>query len=90
MSQTPPSFHLRLPADLKGQLEAAAQGRGKSLTKEIVERLERSMEPDPSMQLADSLRPFMDNLSDSQRQDAVEMAARLIELILTAKKPRKR
>lgn len=90
MSQSPPSFHLRLPPDLKGQLEAEALNRGKSLTREIVDRLERSLEPDDAMRLADSLRPFMDNLSDAQRRDAVEMGARLIDLVLLAKKPRKR
>lgn len=79
-----------MPADLKSRLEAESLSRGKSLTKEIVDRLERSLEPDEAMRLADSLRPFMDNLTGKQRQDAVEMAARLIELVLTATKPRKR
>jgi hypothetical protein len=79
-----------MPAELKGQLEASAANRGKSLTKEIVDRLERSLAPDASMQLADTLRPFLDNLSERQRRDAVESAARLIELILETKKPRKR
>jgi len=90
MSQSPPSFHLRLPADLKSQLEVSAQSRGKSLTREMIDRLERTFEPDAAMQLADSLRPFLDKLDDEQRRDAVEMGARLLDLALLVRKPRKR
>ena len=90
MSQSPPSFHLRLPADLKSQLEVSAQSRGKSLTREMIDRLERTFEPDAAMQLADSLRPFLDKLNDEQRRDAVEMGARLLDLALLVRKPRKR
>lgn len=40
MKPTDPQFKLRLPTDLKGRLEAAAAASGKSLSAEIVARLE--------------------------------------------------
>jgi len=40
MKQTDPQFKLRLPPELKAELETAAEAGGKTLTGEIVDRLE--------------------------------------------------
>lgn len=90
MSQTPPSFHIRLPQDLKGKLETAAKSSGNSLNREMVDRLERTFDPDSAMELADTLRPFLDKLTDDQRREAIEAASRILSLSLLVKTPRKR
>lgn len=42
MSREDPQMKIRLPADLKDQIEAAAKGTGRSMNAEIVARLEAS------------------------------------------------
>ncbi|MDH1337415.1 Arc family DNA-binding protein [Comamonas thiooxydans] len=42
MKQTDPQYKLRLPQDLKDQIEAAAKEAGRSMNAEIVARLEGS------------------------------------------------
>ncbi|TIW09550.1 MAG: Arc family DNA-binding protein [Mesorhizobium sp.] len=81
----PPSFHLRLPTELKAKLQAA-RGRN-SLNQEIVDRLERSLDPDPAMQVADVLRPLLASLDESAR---TEMARLLCEMLaVIAKRPKR-
>lgn len=81
----PPSFHLRLPKELKAKLQAA-RGRN-SLNQEIVERLERSLDPDPAMQVAAVLRPLLASLDESAR---IEMARLLSEMMTVIAKSPKR
>lgn len=45
MSRTDPQFNLRIPAELKAQVEEAAKENKRSATAEIVARLEESFEP---------------------------------------------
>lgn len=52
MKQTDPQFKLRLPANLKERLDQAAGEHEKTLTAEIVARLEKSF--DPSMPIQDA------------------------------------
>lgn len=42
MARQDPHFRLRIPEALKNQIEAAARANARSITAEIVERLERS------------------------------------------------
>ncbi|MEI3856007.1 MULTISPECIES: Arc family DNA-binding protein [Ensifer] len=42
MARQDPHFRLRIPEALKDQIEAAARNNARSITAEIVERLERS------------------------------------------------
>lgn len=44
MSRSDPQFNLRIPADLKDQIEKAASAVGRSATAEIVHRLRQSFE----------------------------------------------
>lgn len=46
MSRTDPQFNLRIPAELRDKVMAAAQEKRRSATAEIVARLERSFESD--------------------------------------------
>lgn len=85
----PPSFHLRLPPDLKAQLQAA-RGRN-SLNREILERLERSLEPDPAQRLAEILRPLLAAMDEKDRQDLVSLAEKAVEILSRASaRPRRR
>ena len=68
----PPSFHLRLPPELKDKLQSVRGGN--SLNTEIVQRLERSLEPDPAMRLANALRPLLASLTDDERDRFVSLA----------------
>jgi hypothetical protein len=75
----PPSFHLRLPPELKAKLQAAKGGN--SLNAEIVQRLERSLAPDPALHLAQALRPFLANLSEHEQAKLVNLAAEAAEIL---------
>lgn len=46
MKQTDPQYKLRLPQDLKDQIETSAKEAGRSMNAEIVARLERSFTAD--------------------------------------------
>ncbi|MDH0900737.1 Arc family DNA-binding protein [Comamonas aquatica] len=48
MSREDPQMKIRLPADLKDQIEAAAKDSGRSMNAEIVARLERTFAAHPS------------------------------------------
>ncbi|UKE66266.1 Arc family DNA-binding protein [Xanthomonas graminis] len=49
MSSESPHFKIRLPAELKARLENSAKEQGRSLTADIVWRLEQSFELSPSL-----------------------------------------
>lgn len=80
MSQPdPPSFHLRLPPTLKAQLQAS-RGRN-SLNREIIERLERTFEPDPALRFAEILRPMLAALDDDDQEKLITLAAHAVEIL---------
>lgn len=81
----PPSFHLRLPPELKAKLEAV-KGRN-SLNKEIIHRLELSLDPDPALQVAAVLRPILAMLDEPGR---TQMATLLSEMAGIMARPPKR
>ncbi|WP_217577354.1 hypothetical protein [Mesorhizobium sp. GbtcB19] len=81
MSQSdPPSFHLRLPARLKADLQAARGAN--SLNGEIVERLERSFDPDPSLRLAEIMRPFLVELSEEDQAKLLDLASGFVGILM--------
>lgn len=45
MARTDPQVNFRMPADLKSRLEDAAKQHGRSVTQEIIARLEASLRP---------------------------------------------
>lgn len=45
MARTDPQLNIRIPADLKQRLEAAAKESGRSVTSEIITRLESTLTP---------------------------------------------
>lgn len=48
MARTDPQVNLRMPADLKDRLDAAALANQRSLTAEVIRRLDESFEPERS------------------------------------------
>ena len=60
-------MNLRMPADLKGRLESIASTSGRSLTAEIVMRLERTFEIDAVEQLQDRFREAIETGSSKPR-----------------------
>ncbi|RVD13951.1 MAG: Arc family DNA-binding protein [Mesorhizobium sp.] len=79
MSQPePPSFHLRLPPALREQLQAV-KGRN-SLNREITERLERSLEPDPALRLAEMLRPLLADMDETDQKEMVSLLTKAIAI----------
>ncbi|MDG4903169.1 hypothetical protein P9279_21915 [Mesorhizobium sp. WSM4962] len=76
----PPSFHLRLPPDLKARLQAV-RGRN-SLNTEIVARLERSLDPDDlALQVADILRPVLAKLDESARAEMATLLSDMLKVL---------
>lgn len=88
MSQNASSFHVRLPESLKDQLQQARESNGNSLNQEIVERLQRTFQPDTATTLADKARPLLDALDDNDRAAAVGYIVGLLSLSSKAKKRR--
>ena len=84
----PPSFHTRLPQDLKDQLDAARGGR--SLNREIVDRLQKSFDTDPVFRFAELLRPYLESLEADEQAELFHLAERAIAIIGKAKKQARR
>ena len=53
MKQTDPQYKLRLPQELKDQIETAAKQSGRSMNAEIVARLQASLNPPPNIFIND-------------------------------------
>lgn len=81
MKQTDPQYKLRMPTDLKDQVEAAASTAGRSMNAEIVARLAASFEP--ATGTAD-LSPILARLERDLAQQEVKTAAEQIRLWLVA------
>ncbi len=78
-----------MPKGLKDQLQAAVDSGGKSLNDEVVKRLERSFGPDDAvLQLAEILRPFLDTLSEGDRE-TILAAARIFANDRRTRTPRR-
>ncbi|WP_157014870.1 Arc family DNA-binding protein [Mesorhizobium xinjiangense] len=74
-----PSFHLRLPPEIKARL-LEVKGES-SLNSEIVERLDRSLEPDPAMQLAEVFRPILSDLDAADRVKMIKLITDAVEIL---------
>lgn len=51
MSREDPQMKIRLPADLKDQVEAAAKAAGRSMNAEIIERLSRAQHDEDTVKI---------------------------------------
>lgn len=86
MSRPPrPSFHVRLPPELKARLEAV-RGR-RSLNREVIDRLERSFGEDLASQFGEVIAAYLAPLDDDERAKVVSLAGELASML--AAKPRK-
>lgn len=84
MSQPdPPSFHTRLPRQLKAQLEAARGER--SLNREIVDRLQKSFDTDPVFRLAELFRPYFELLSEGDQAELLHLAEQAAAIVAKAR-----
>lgn len=80
MSQSANSFHLRLPPNLKDQLDLACEANGSSLNREIVERLMRTFEPDLALRLADDARPLLATLDAADSNEVVALVIGMLKI----------
>lgn len=74
MSQETPHFKIRLPLELKARLESSAKEQGRSLTADIVWRLEKSFETNLTYQLLDRRFDEAEALSDQLLAGEKELA----------------
>lgn len=83
MSRTDPQFNLRIPADLKTQVEEAAKVNKRSATAEIIARLDESFSPLPPLDGTQDAafyragRNFIRLLQDFLRIDLADLEANL-------------
>ena len=81
MARTDPQVNIRLPATLKAQLEESATKAGRSLTAEIVHRLEDSLDLDKIEPLDDDLYADKIRELDQRYANIEEMQNELRKLI---------
>lgn len=90
MEKKPPHhFHVRLPESLFTDIANEMRRKGgKSLNKEIVERLRETTQKDDAKQIVDALRPLMEGLDDDEREHFARLAVEAITVLSKAKKKR--
>lgn len=67
--------------ELKGKLQMAGADNGNSLNREIVERLERSFDPDQAEQLASAFRPHLEAIGERNGKKAASLIVELLGLL---------
>lgn len=80
MSREDPQMKIRLPAELKDQIEAASKELGRSMNMEIVARLQRSFDADQAVEQA----AFEHGFERTTLQCEIERLNRLLEEQKTA------
>lgn len=75
MARTDPQLNIRIPSDLKDRLEEAATASGRSVTAELIHRIEESLHGDELTSThvpASQLKQILDRLDKQQRDiDAI-------------------
>lgn len=73
MARTDPQVNFRIPAELKDKLDEAAKENGRTLTAELILRLELTFENDDTIQdlaaRVESLENEVASLEDDQREN---------------------
>lgn len=73
MARTDPQVNFRIPAELKDKLDEAAKENGRTLTAELILRLEMTFENDDTIQdlaaRVESLENEVASLEDDQREN---------------------
>ncbi|MFK4442868.1 uncharacterized protein (DUF1778 family) [Caballeronia udeis] len=84
MSRDDPQFNLRVPADLKGRLERAAAASKRSMTAEVLARLEESFDNSAGSEKAAPI--------DTKTMDlfADDVAGRVVKALDEREKKRKK
>lgn len=74
MARSDPQLNFRIPSELRDKLEAAAKENNRSLTGELIARLEQSLDPTAATKLSAeqvaeiALQKFLDRQGVLQRQ----------------------
>ncbi|TPL30208.1 Arc family DNA-binding protein [Mesorhizobium sp. B2-4-7] len=76
-----PRFNLRLTPELKVELTKARRQSGRSMNAEILAQLKLVFEPDPTLQLAQNLRPLFDKLEEADRDTLLEHIAGAVAIL---------
>ena len=84
-----PRHNLRLTPALKAKLGHAAIDNGRSMNAEILDRLDRSFDPDPATQFVEALRPVA-ALSAADRKRAGQLLADLGAILAKDEKAKPR
>lgn len=83
MTAEPLFFRLRLPEDLKSQIEASAKANGRSMNAEVLSRLERSFDLDDGLTaLADRVEELEAISTEQSKQ--IERLEQLIDDVRVA------
>lgn len=91
MKKTPPHrFQLRLPEALFADIvEGMRRKGGKSLNREIVERLSETNQDDAASRIAEALRPLLGTLDEAERERVAGLIGEVAQ-VLTKSRSRKR
>lgn len=91
MKKTPPRhFHVRLPEPLFADIVAGMRRKGgKSLNREIVERLSETNRNDAADRIAEALRPLLGTLDEAESEKVASLISEVAQ-VLANTRPRKR
>lgn len=80
------NFHVRFPKDLfEDVVDGMRRKGGKSITKEIVERLRETNANDAASRVADALRPLLNTLDEGERDHFARLVVEAAELLARSK-----
>ena len=89
MARTDPQLNIRIPSELKDRLEEAATASGRSVTAELIHRIEVSLRADEITSThvpASQLKQILDRL-DRQQRDIAAIGGKVgVTASLTSKK----
>lgn len=88
MKKTPPhNFHVRLPDELFADIVQGMRRKGgKSLNREIVERLGETRATDAASRIADALRPLLGTLEETEAERVAKLLIEAAEILANRKK----
>ncbi len=78
MSTEPLFFRLRLPEDLKSQIEASAKANGRSMNAEVLSRLERSFDLDDGLTALTDRVEELEGMMEAQNKQ-IERLEQLVD-----------
>lgn len=80
MARTDPQVNFRIPAELKDKLDNAAKENGRTLTAELILRLEMTFEQDDQIKDLIGRIEWLEGVVDSLQYESREQASRINNL----------